>query len=337
MKALVVGGSGYTGGELLRILAAHPRIEELDATSRRLAGETISDTHPNLRGVLDGKFREYKSGREDSDFVFLALPHGKSMEYAPEILDKGIKLVDLSADYRISDKKVYERYYCKHISPELLEKAVYGLPELYREKIKDGEFIANPGCYSTAAILSIAPLKEHAKEIFTEHIVVDAKSGTSGAGANPKAELMHAQCTEGMQVYKAVGHRHQPEIEHILRNSFSDISVSFTPSLAPMSRGILSNTHIFFKKSPTDVEKTFKKFYKDEPFIRFVGEASTKSVIHSNLCDISIRVDDEKGRLVVSAAIDNLIKGAAGQAVQNMNLMMGYEEDEGLQEIPFNP
>ncbi len=337
MKALVVGGSGYTGGELLRILVNHPRVDGLETTSRTYAGHPVSNVHPNLRGVMDAEFKEYKPGREDADVVFLALPHGQSMEYAPKILDKGIKLVDLSADYRIKDRGTYEKYYVKHKNPELLENAVYGLPELFREDIIGCDFVANPGCYTTAAILSLAPMADYKNRIEPGRIIVDAKSGTSGAGAKPSEFLHHPEVDGNLKPYKVVGHRHQPEIDHVLNQLLPGVSVSFTPTLVPVERGIVSNAHVFGGLDGVDLQEHYRGYYSGERFIRIVETAHSKSTLHSNYCDISTHYDGEKHRAVLIAALDNLVKGAAGQAVQNMNIMMKYAEDEGLNAVGPHP
>ncbi|MBD3389177.1 MAG: N-acetyl-gamma-glutamyl-phosphate reductase [Candidatus Altiarchaeales archaeon] len=336
MKALVVGGSGYTGGELLRLLLNHPKVSEVGATSRKHSGRYVWEVHQNLRGAYDGKFSEYKEGKVDADVVFLALPHGQSMEHAPRLVEKGVKVVDLSADYRIGDVELFEKSYVKHKSPELLERAVYGLPELFRDDIRKADLVANPGCYPTAAILSIAPLQKF-KDSMDLRVIVDSKSGTSGAGATPTESLHHCEVAGNLKPYKVTGHRHQPEMEHILRRMMPGLSVSFTPTLMPVVRGILSNTHVFCDFDVVDLAEHFGDFYKGERFIRIVETATTKNVLCSNYCDISVHYDNEKDRGLFISAIDNLVKGAAGQAVQNMNLVMGYQEDEGLAELPYHP
>jgi len=336
MKALVVGGSGYTGGELIRILLGHPKVGDVEAMSRSHAGKPASEIHPNLRGIFDKKFLEHDPCKTDADVAFLALPHGQSMEYAPKLLESGVKVVDLSADYRIRDAGLYERYYVKHKNPELLEKAVYGLPELFRNDIKGCGLVANPGCYATAAILSLAPMRDF-KGKMDLRVIVDAKSGTSGAGAKPTEFLHHSEVDGNLKPYKVVGHRHQPEIEHILGRLIPGVSVSFTPTLAPTARGILSNAHVFCDTTAADLAEHYRRRYGRERFVRLVDTACTKNVLYSNYCDISVHYDGEKKRAVLIAAMDNLVKGAAGQAVQNMNLMMGYGEDEGLKTAPYHP
>jgi len=337
MKALIAGGSGYTGGELMRILLNHPKVQDVTATSRSLAGKMVADTHQSLRGIYERKFEEYNLSKADADVAFLAVPHGEGMELAPGLLGKGIKVVDLSADYRIRDRALYERYYTVHKNPELLGEAAYGLPELFRGEIGQARLVANPGCYSTAAILALAPLGVYKNRIDVTKVIVDAKSGTSGAGTKPTEFLHHCEVDGGLKIYKATGHRHQPEIEYILRRFLPEISVSFTPTLAPMIRGILSNAHVFGDLDGVDLRRHYMDFYKKERFIRVVDAAYTKNVVYSNFCDISPYYDQEKKRAVVASAIDNLVKGAAGQAVQNMNLIMGFDEKEGLNAIPYHP
>jgi len=337
MKALVVGGSGYSGGELLRILRGHGKVDSVEATSRTYKGKPVSDVHTNLKGICDETFEEYDAGKADCDIAFLALPHGEGMEHAPALLQKGIKVVDLGADYRIKDAAVYERYYGKHKNPELLSKAVYGLPELFREKIRKAQLVANPGCYATAAILAIAPASKFKDKIDAERIIVDAKSGTSGAGVKPSEFLHHSEVADNIKAYKVTGHRHQPEMDSIIGQLIPHASVSFTPTLIPVVRGILSDTHMFCKLTLDDLKRQYSEFYGKERFVRIVENVYTKNVLYSNYCDISVHLDDEKGRAVIVSAIDNLVKGAAGQAVQNMNLMMGYGEAEGIDSLPYHP
>jgi N-acetyl-gamma-glutamyl-phosphate reductase len=337
MKALVIGGSGYTGGELLRILAGHSKVDQVEVTSRSHNGKPVSTVHQNLRGISHGTFTEYNEAKVDADVAFLAVPHGEGMRYAPALLGKGVKVIDLSADYRISDQSLYERHYQRHTNPELLSEAAYGLPELFRKQIKKARLVANPGCYTTAAILSLAPLSRIKDRFDLRRVLVDAKSGTSGAGAKPTEFLHHSEVDGGMKIYKATGHRHQPEIEHVLSNLMPGISVSFTPSLMPVPRGILSNAHVFGDVSNLDLSRHYGEFYKNEKFVRVVDASYTKNVLYSNYCDISVFSDPEKGRIVLVSAIDNLVKGAGGQAVQNMNLVMGYDEWQGIDFFPFHP
>ncbi len=335
MKAHVIGGSGYTGGELLRILIGHPSVDELSATSVTYVGKPISSVHPNLEGFLDSKFLPHDADVQDADFVFLGLPHGLSMKVVPGLYDAGIKVIDLSADYRIADKSLYEKYYVPHENPELLEKAVYGLPELFRKDIKGARLCANPGCYVTAAILALAPLAKFGKSADLGHIIVDAMSGTSGAGVSNKKELSFSEVFGNPTPYKVCGHRHEPEMNHILQRLDKHMKISFTPSLSPTVRGIISKAHIFGDFDGKELIALFDKRYKKERFVRMVGYAAPGDVLRTNICNISVHFDDT--RAVIASAIDNLVKGAAGQAVQNMNLMAGKDEATGLETVPYHP
>ena len=302
MDVTIAGASGYTGSELLRILSQHEKIEGIKATSRTYVGEKISSVHNNLKNILDMKFTDFDLDNIDSDIVFLCLPHTKSMEFAQPLVDQGIKVIDLSADYRIKDTDLFEEYYCIHENPELLQKSVYGLPELNRKSIKKADLIANPGCYATAALLGLIPLMKEDK-LDLEHIVVDAKSGTSGAGVKPSSFLQASEVVDNLKPYKVTNHRHQPEIDHILQGINKKASVNFTPTLMPFSRGIQETIHIFGEVE--NPEKIYEKFYKKEPFVRITKENQLKNVVYSNYCDISLFYDDKKSRLVTITAIDN--------------------------------
>ncbi len=340
ITAAVVGASGYTGGELIRILANHPDVEITGVYDIRNVGMTVSEVHPNLRSIVDLKIGkpDYQKIGESAKVVFVATPHGVSMKFVPKLLKAGARVIDLSADYRFDDPKVFERYYIKHESPEV--KGVYGLPELYREKIKRTKLIANPGCYPTAAILGLAPLVKQ-RLIDLDHIVIDAKSGTSGAGAAPSETTHHALCGANMRAYAATTHRHTPEIEQELGKLVrGKLVVHFTPHLIPIVRGILSTAHVFLRRrtSRKELLGVYRKFYGGEPFVRVLeGLPQVNFVVGSNYCDIGFELDARSDRLVVVAAIDNLIKGASGQAVQNMNVMFGFEEREGLEAPALRP
>jgi len=334
LKAYVAGGSGYTGGELLRILARHPEIDEVEATSRTYEGESIAGVHPNLKDVLDGNFVDFDLDGVDADIVFLCLPHTKSMPHVPGLLDNGLPVVDLSADYRIGDARIYKRYYTSHENPDFLDEAVYGLPELNKNRIRDARLVANPGCYATAALLGLLPLMGE-EELDLVRIVVDAKSGTSGAGAKPKQFLQASEVQGNLKPYKVIGHRHQPEIDYHLQELNQEASVNFTPTLAPFTRGIQETIHVF--GGIRDPQKRYLEYYEDEPFVRVVGDSFVRNVACSNFCDIATFYDRDKRRLVAVSSIDNLIKGASGQAVQNMNLMMGFNEKTGLETLPYHP
>lgn len=336
----VIGASGYTGGDLLRLLAGHPETELFGTYGRKSVGKRIAEIHPNLEGIADGIIEspKYSEIGKNVDLVFTATPHGVAMKFVPDVLEGGAKVVDLSADYRLDDPKAYERYYEKHESPDL--EAVYGLPELYRREIEKADLVANPGCYPTAAILELAPLlKEGIIEL--DPIIIDAKSGTSGAGAEPSETLHHPACAENLQAYKPTNHRHLPEIsQEIGKLAGKKTEVHFTPHLIPIVRGILSTAHTFARepKSNEELFELYSEFYRNEEFVRVRKDLpQVNAVTGSNLCDIGIRSDEGGKRLVVVSAIDNLIKGASGQAIQNMNLMFGLDEGEGLKAAAPRP
>jgi N-acetyl-gamma-glutamyl-phosphate reductase len=343
MKVGVVGASGYTGGELLRILSGHPECEVVCATSRSLAGKNITHAHPNLRGFLDLKFEDLSGPEVASrcDFIFTAMPHGASMKIVPQLLVNGAKVVDLSGDFRFRDVLLYEKYYkVHHEHPEV--KAVYGLPELHREEIAGAELVANPGCYPVGAILGLAPIVGESL-VINDRIVVDSKSGISGAGAKPGQKTHFATTAESVLAYNASSHRHLPEIEQELKALAGDVKISFVPHLVPVVRGISTTIHMFLKKDVAgeDIQKLYANFYAKEPFVRVLGAGEVPhlgGVRGSNYIDIGcFEVDSERWRCVITTVIDNLIKGAAGNAVQNMNIMMGYEETMGIHEAGVYP
>jgi len=343
VKVSVIGASGYTGGELLRLLAFHPEAEIVYATSRRYSGEPVSGVHPNLRRVLDTVFTDSSADvvGEKSDLVFTSTPHRASMKIVPRLLETGAKVVDLSGDFRFSDTSVYEKYYgATHSRPDV--KAAYGLPELHREEIKKAGLVANPGCYPTTCILGLAPAVK-AGLVDSERITADSKSGVSGAGASPNATTHFCLANESVTAYNPTAHRHMPEIEQELRLFDPRVQVSFVPHLVPVNRGITSTLHCFLKESASeeDVRKIYSDFYRDEPFVRVlgVGEVPRLSAVRgSNYIDIGcFKIDEERNRLIVVSACDNLIKGAAGQAVQNMNIMLGIDETSGLKAAGLHP
>ncbi|TFG05280.1 MAG: N-acetyl-gamma-glutamyl-phosphate reductase [Promethearchaeota archaeon] len=341
MKAGIVGASGYTGGDLIRLLLIHPEVELTYITSRQYQDKFVKHFHPNLRGITDLKFDEFSIDKATKacDVIFLAVPHKAAMNIAPDILATGLKLVDLSADFRLKDIQEYEKYYCPHTHPELFEKAVYGLPELHREALKKAAIAAVPGCMASSAILGLAPI---IKEDFidTSHIIIDTKIGSSGGGKNFSFASHHPERTGVVRPYGAAGHRHLAEINQEL--SFvagTPIKVGLSTHAVDMVRGILSTIHIFLNREveDKDIWKPFRKQYNNEPFIRFVKQTTgnyrlpdPKGVIGSNFCDIGFVLDENIPRLVILSAIDNLIKGAAGSAVQSMNVMLGLEETAGL-------
>ncbi|MGC8816781.1 MAG: N-acetyl-gamma-glutamyl-phosphate reductase [Candidatus Hadarchaeum sp.] len=336
----IVGASGYTGAELFRLLANHPKIKIVGAYGMKNTGRDVSEIHPHLHGIVDLKIEEIDCEKicKTADLVFTATPHGVAMKLVPELLKGNSKVIDLSADYRFDEVKTFERYYTKHESPHL--KGVYGLPELYREKIKISNLVANPGCFPTAVILSLAPLVKEGL-IDLDHIILDAKTGTSGAGATLTESTHHPVAGANVAAYAATTHRHTPEInQELSKLAGREVRVHFTPHLLPLIRGILSTAHVFLKKSmeKTELLKIYREFYGGEPFVRVRKELpQINYVVGSNYCDIGLEPEAEGGRVVVVAVIDNLVKGASGQAVQNMNLMLGFDETEGLRGPALRP
>jgi len=337
MDVTVVGASGYSGGEALRILARHPKVDKINATSRQYAGDKVSTVHQNLQGIWEGRFMEAKAKAFDVDLIFMATPHGESMKEVPGLLEKGIKVIDLSADYRMKDVRLYERFYQKHTSPELCKKAVYGLPEAYRKEIKKAELVANPGCYPTSVILGLLPLKKFKGKLDIKKVTVDSMSGTSGAGAKPTEFVHHSEVSENLKAYKIGEHRHRPEMESILKEHFGqETRVSFTPTLVPIVRGIQSNIHVYGNVA-ADLMGGYRRFYSKEFFVRVTKTPSVKNVNRTNYCDVGVWYDKNSTQITVVSVIDNLVKGAAGQAVQNMNIMQGFDETAGLKEIAGHP
>jgi len=343
IKAGIMGASGYTGAELLRLLATHPDVK-ITAASRQQGGENLSDIFPALRGRWNLVLTSHdpKAMGAKCDVVFCCLPHKASMEMVPTLLKGGAKVIDLSADFRFNDAALYEEWYTKHIAPALLKKAVYGLPEFYRARIKKARLVAVPGCYPTGAILALAPLVKKGL-IDTDSIIVDSKSGVSGAGAKPTETTHYVEVNDGIKAYGVASHRHTPEIEdHLSRLAKKPIKVSFTPHLTPMDRGILTTAYakLLKKMSTSKLLDIYRKFYQDEPFVRIFPEGElprTKWVRGSNFTDIGLVSDSRTGRVVIVSAIDNLTKGASGGAVQCMNVMMGLPEDAGLGAPPLCP
>lgn len=335
----IIGASGYTGGELMRILSRHPKVEITTVTSRKSEGDDVSTLHPHLEN-LDLQFTNPENKDVDADVVFCAVPHGASMKIVPDFLDNGSKVVDLSGDFRFQDVPTYEKWYgMTHLHPEL--EAVFGLPEINRDLIKDADLIANPGCFPTGAILSSLPLVENQ---LVDRIILDSKSGVSGAGIKATSNSHFPTCSDNVKPYAIASHRHTPEIREQLRNFGSkDVKVSFTPHLVPVIRGIITTNHsILLKDNVTadDIYSLYSQYYKDEPFVQVLKDNNIPllaSVRGSNYCQIGgISLDDED-ELVVISAIDNLVKGASGQAIQNMNLMCGFDETEGLKELGLYP
>lgn len=345
LNVAIVGASGYTGVELARILCNHPQVKLTVATSRQYAGQPLSSVFPNLRGKVDLVCENLSPEEicQRADMIFTAVPHKTAMDIVPTFLAAGKKVVDLSADYRLRELSTYEEWYQPHSSPELFQEAVYGLPERYRETIKQARLVANPGCYPTSVILAMAPLLT-GDAIEPESIIIDSKSGTSGAGRSAAVGTLFCEVTDGFRPYKVGGtHRHIPEIEQELNlMSNANITVSFTPHLLPISRGILSTIYATLKPGVTaeTIAKCYQDTYQQEPFVRVLPEGTfpaTQHVRGSNFCDIGLSIDPRTNRVIVMSAIDNVVKGAAGQAVQNMNLICGFNETEGLEGAPFFP
>lgn len=342
IKTAVLGATGYAGIELVRLLTNHPSASIEMLGSKSFAGQKISDVYQNFNHILEKECEEIDMDRvAECDVAFTALPHGASKTVIPEILEKGVKVIDLSGDYRYDDAAVYEKWYGeKHSSPELLKESVYGLPELHREKIKPARLIGNPGCYTTCSILGAAPLVASGLGS-TKNIIVDAKSGVTGAGRGLALQTHFCECTENSKAYKVATHRHTSEIEQELSNlAGEEIMLSFTPHLIPQKRGILSTIYINLNKPFTTEEltKLYKEFYKDEFFVRIKDAGTlpeTKHVAGSNFVDIGVVADERLQRAVIVSALDNIVKGAAGQAVQNMNLMFGLDEKTGLDNAGF--
>lgn len=343
VKVGILGVTGYAGVEVLRLILGHPMAEVTYISSNSYAGQKISDVYKNLANICDIVCEKIDADviAEKCDVVFTALPHGTAKSVIPSIIEKGVSVVDLSADYRYNDPKVYEKWYnLPHDSVDLLKEAVYGLPELYRDKIKGKRLIGNPGCYTTCSILGTVPLLK-SKIAETKNIIIDAKSGVSGAGRGINIDVHFCECTENTKAYKIATHRHTSEIEQELSLAAGEeVLVSFTPHLLPQKRGILATIYANLKKpmETEEVIKVYKEFYKNEKFIRVYESGNlpeTNHVAGSNYVDIGIVVDKRLNRVVVVSCIDNLVKGAAGQAVQNMNIMFNLPEDAGLLASPI--
>jgi N-acetyl-gamma-glutamyl-phosphate reductase len=340
LRVGIVGATGYTGSELIRLLIGHPEVEISILTSRKYAGDPISEVFPSLRGQIESRCRgaPMEEVTEESDFIFSAVPHKTAMEVMPLFHEREKRVVDLSADFRFRDHRVYERWYQPHTCPELLKDAVYGLPELYRSRIKGAPIVGNPGCYPTGALLPLIPLIKR-DVIAHEGIVIDSKSGVSGAGRELSLETHFSEVHEGLKAYKILEHRHCPEIEQELSGLAGHaLSVIFTPHLIPMSRGILTTIYCdLTQKATTEtVLKWVGDFYREEPFVRVCALGTfpnTLDVRGSNFCDIGLKADQQRGKLIAISAIDNLMKGASGQAIQNMNIMCDFPEHMGL-EVP---
>lgn len=337
----IVGATGYTGGELLRLLLRHPRIEIATVTSRSHAGTALTSLFPNLRGETELRFSEpHVRALTECDLVFFATPNGTAMRMAPELLGAGTRVIDLGADFRIKDVDVWSQWYgLEHACPELVEEAVYGLPEVNRQMIRTARLVANPGCYPTAVQLGFLPLMERGL-VDLDHLVADAKSGASGAGRQPKEHTMLAETAESFRAYGAGGHRHLAEIHQALTQAAGrSVGLTFVPHLIPIIRGIHATLYGRLLDPETDLQALYEQRFQDEPFVDVMPPGShpeTRTVRGVNVCRVAVHRPGAD-RVVVLAIEDNLVKGAAGQAVQNMNLMLGFEERLGLADIATIP
>ncbi|MBR3942354.1 MAG: N-acetyl-gamma-glutamyl-phosphate reductase [Clostridia bacterium] len=339
IKVAILGATGYTGEELIRLLSMHPEAEIKMLVSHSTAGTPIDEIYGNFRNVCNLVCEELDIDKvaAECDVAFTALPHGASKEVIPALYKKGIKVIDLSGDFRYNDVKVYEEWYKDaHCAPELLDVKAYGLCELHREEVKKTQLVGNPGCFTTCSIMGMAPLAA-AKVIDTKTIIVDAKSGVTGAGRGLGLAYHYSECDNTMMAYKVATHRHTSEIEQELSIlAGEDIKLTFTPHLAPFKRGIYSTMYANLNKeiSCEEIVEMYREFYKDEYFVRILDAGKipqVKNVAGSNFVEIGITVDKRLNRVIVISTIDNLVKGASGQAIQNMNIMFGLDEKTGLE------
>ena len=345
IKIGIVGGTGYTGVELLRLLALHPQAELSVITSRGEAGLPVADMFPSLRGYVNLAFSDPATANLAAcDVVFFATPHGVAMSQAQTLLKAGVKVIDLAADFRLQNIETFEKWYkMPHTCADVLKDAVYGIPELYREKIKSANVIGNPGCYPTTVILGLAPLLELGLFDFSAPIVADCKSGVSGAGRKAEVATLFAESSDNMKAYGVAGHRHQPEIHAQLTQLAGEkIDFIFVPHLIPMIRGMLSTIYVKLssKGKAADLQALYEKRYANEQFVDVLPAGNmpeTRSVRGSNQLRIALHKQVESDYLTIVVVQDNLVKGAAGQAVQNMNILFGFEENAGLQVVPLLP
>ncbi|MDM8524641.1 N-acetyl-gamma-glutamyl-phosphate reductase [Desulfococcaceae bacterium HSG8] len=342
IRAGVIGATGYAGAELVRILSGHPDAELTILTSRQYAGVRFDSIYPSMSGMVDLVCEEFSPNDvcDRTDVVFTALPHKLPMEIIPELVKRGKRVIDLSADFRFSDVSAYEAFYQPHTAKDMIEKAVYGLCEVYSDKIRPAAVIGNPGCYPTSLLLPLIPLlKSNLADPDT--IIADSKSGVSGAGRSPSLATHFCEVHESFKAYKVAEHRHTPEMEEVLsREAEKPVNITFVPHLVPIIRGMLTTTYASLtrKVSPEDIRDCIASFYEGRPFIRLCPDnrmPDTLNVRGTNYCDIGFRIEERNNRLILISAIDNLVKGASGQAVQNMNIMFGTDETAGLAGVPF--
>lgn len=344
LKVGVVGGTGYTGAELLRLLVMHPQVSLAYVTSRSEAGTKIADLFPNLRGFTALLFTEPSvTTLAECEIVFFATPNGTAMQMVPQLIEKGVRVIDLAADFRLKDVAVWKQWYgIDHACVDVLKEAVYGLPEINREAIKAARVVANPGCYPTATTLGFLPLIENAL-IDDQRLIADAKSGVSGAGRGASVATLQAESSENFKAYAVDGHRHLPEIKQTLATVASHaVGLTFVPHLVPMIRGIEATLYATLKKSVSidELSQLYQSRYADEPFVDVLSEGmvpETRSVKGANFCRISVFRPQNDDTVVVTSVIDNLMKGAAGQAIQNMNIMFELEETLGLKQVALLP
>jgi N-acetyl-gamma-glutamyl-phosphate reductase len=342
LKTAIVGGTGYTGVELLRLLAGHPEVELSVITSRSEAGQEVADLFPNLRGVLDIGFTEPDiEALADCDAVFFATPNGTAMTMAPQLIEAGVRVIDLAADFRLKRVAEWEDWYgIPHACPEYLEQAVYGLPEVNRDAIREARLVANPGCYPTAVQLGFLPLIEQGV-VDVDHLIADAKSGVSGAGRKATTGTLLCEASENFKAYAVPGHRHLPEIRQGLELAAGQpVGLTFVPHLTPMIRGIHATLYAQLRDPDRDLQALYEARYGDEPFVDVLptgAHPETRSVRGANQCRIAVHQPQKAGVVVILSVIDNLVKGAAGQAVQNMNVMFGLDETAGLSGIAVLP
>ncbi len=337
IKVGIAGASGYTGLELLRLLIKHPEVTITAITSEKYQGQKLADIFPSFGGFSDLKFSPLSSGiAGECDILFLALPHTTAMNQVPAFLNGDCRVIDLSADYRLKSQETFQQWYSvPHEQKETLDQAVYGLPELHRDSIQSAKLVANPGCYPTSVLLAVLPLIA-TDWVDLDSIIADCKSGVSGAGRKAVINTQFAECNEAVSAYGLGTHRHTPEIEQeISALKGRTIKVTFSPHLMPMTRGMLSTVYLNLKKDLAleKLDKHYREYYKNEPFVRLLNLgtfANTHTVQASNYCDIGLAVDARAGRVIITSAIDNLVKGAAGQAIQNMNIMLGLDEKTAL-------
>ena len=342
VKVGIIGATGYAGAEIVRLLLGHPMVEIAAVSSVSYEGKQLTEVFPNLAGAIDMTLVTADEVVEASEVVFASLPHGLSEPIARRCFDKGALFIDLGADFRLYDEADYREWYkLEYKDPELHRSAVYALCEIYRERIRQAGIIGNPGCYPTSIALGLYPLLK-AKAVRADSIIIDSKSGVTGAGRGLTLGSHYPECNEAISAYKAAAHRHTPEIEQTLSDvSGEKVTVTFVPHLLPVNRGILSTIYASLKEDirPEEVRKLYEDAYGGEKFVRLMPEgkfADIKNVRCSNFCDISLHHDSRTGRVIITSAIDNMVKGAAGQAIQNMNIVLGFDEDCGLRTLPHS-